>query len=155
MRPLSAGLLLFRRRGRVIEVFLVHPGGPLWQKKDVGAWSIPKGEYSDSEDPLAAARREFAEETGFKPAGNFIPLGSISQAGGKTVTAWAIQGDCSTTIRSNNFTMEWPPKSGQEREFPEVDRGAWFSVDEARIRINKAQVAFLERLQALIDQAKH
>lgn len=152
MRRLSAGVLMFRRRGRGLDVFLVHPGGPFWQKKDIGAWSIPKGEYLEGEDGLTAAKREFAEETGVKPEGEFIPLGDIKQPGGKVVTAWALEGDCSTTIRSNNFSMEWPPKSGQMREFPEVDRGNWFPIDEARVHIHRGQTEFLERLIARIRQ---
>jgi predicted NUDIX family NTP pyrophosphohydrolase len=148
MRRSSAGLLMFRRRGQELEVFLVHPGGPFWQKKDMGAWSIPKGECLDGEDALTAAKREFEEETRVKPEGEFLPLGSVTQAGGKVVTAWALEGDCSTAIRSNAFSMEWPPKSGQKREFPEVDRANWFPLDEARRRINKGQIEFLERLLA-------
>ena len=129
-------------------MFLVHPGGPFWQKKDLGAWSIPKGEYLDGEDALTAAKREFEEETGLKPEGELIPLGDVRQPGGKIVTAWALGGDRSPAIRSNKFSMEWPPKSGQMREFPEVDRASWFPVHEARIRIHKGQAEFLERLLA-------
>lgn len=152
MRRFSAGILMFRRHGRGLEVFLVHPGGPFWQKKDIGAWSIPKGEYLNGEDELAAAKREFDEETGVQPEGEFIPLGSVAQPGGKVVTAWALEGDCSTTIRSNTFSMEWPPKSGQKREFPEVDRADWFSLPEARVRVHKGQIEFLERL---LDRFAH
>jgi predicted NUDIX family NTP pyrophosphohydrolase len=148
MRRWSAGVLMFRRRGRDLEVFLVHPGGPFWQKKEIGAWSIPKGEYLNGEDELAAAKREFEEETGIKPEGEFIPLGKVTQPGGKVVTAWALEGDCSTTIRSNTFSLEWPPKSGQTQEFPEVDRANWFRLEEARVRIHKGQIEFLERLLA-------
>ncbi len=140
---------MYRRRHGGIEVFLVHPGGPLWAKKDEGAWSIPKGEYEPGEEPLKAARREFAEETGFSPQGTFIPLGDLKQPGGKLVTAFAIEGDCSPeAIRSNTFTMEWPPRSGALREFPEIDRGAWFPLDTARQKILKGQLGFLERLAA-------
>lgn len=153
MRRFSAGILMFRRRGRGLEVFLVHPGGPFWQKKDNGAWSIPKGECLNGEDQLAAARREFEEETGVRSEGEFIPLGSVTQPGGKVVTAWAVEGDCSTKIRSNTFTIEWPPKSGQKREFPEVDRADWFSVPEARVHIHKGQIEFLERLMAHFPHA--
>ena len=146
--------MMFRRRGRGLEVFLVHPGGPFWQKKDRGAWSIPKGEYLNGEDELTAAKREFEEETGVKPEGEFMPLGSATQPGGKVVTAWALEGDCSTTIRSNTFSMEWPPKSGQKREFPEVDRADWFPLPEARVRIHKGQIEFLERLMARFPHAE-
>jgi predicted NUDIX family NTP pyrophosphohydrolase len=145
---------MFKRRGPELDVFLVHPGGPFWQKKDIGAWSIPKGEYLEGEDGLTAAKREFEEETGVKPEGQFIPLGSVAQPGGKVVTAWALEGDCSTRIRSNNFSMEWPPKSGQMREFPEVDRANWFPIREAGIRMHKGQREFLERLIARIRQAE-
>src|SRR5687767_12795235 len=127
MPKLSAGLLMFRRRQGVIEVFLVHPGGPFWAKKDLGAWTLPKGEYTESEDPLDAAKREFEEETGIQPNGEFIPLGQIRQTGGKIASAWAFEGDCDPSkIRSNLFSMEWPPRSGRMQEFPEIDRGEWF-----------------------------
>ena len=147
MQKLSAGLLMFRRRNSEVEVFLVHPGGPFWQKKEFGSWSIPKGEYTNDEDPLTAAKREFEEETGIKPEGEFISLDNIKQPSGKIVTAWAFEGDCTpTNIRSNTFSMEWPPKSGQNQEFPEVDRADWFSLDNARARILKGQIGFLDRL---------
>src|SRR5579862_4306310 len=146
MPRLSSGLLMFRRRKTGPEVFLVHPGGPFWQKKDAGVWSIPKGELSPGEDPLAAARREFEEETGIIPESEFTSLGEIRQASGKIVTAWSFEGDHPSTIRSNTFSMEWPPKSGRTQEFPEVDRAEWFSIDEARRRINPAQTPFLDRL---------
>jgi predicted NUDIX family NTP pyrophosphohydrolase len=152
MRRFSAGVLMFKRRGPEVDVFLVHPGGPFWQKKDIGAWSIPKGEYLEGEDGLTAAKREFEEETGVKPEGQFISLGSATQPSGKVVTAWALEGNCSTKIRSNNFSMEWPPKSGQIREFPEVDRANWFPIREARVRMHKGQREFLERLIARIRQ---
>ena len=143
----SAGLLMYRRRNGQLEVFLVHPGGPFWAKKDLGAWSIPKGEYAPDEDPLTAARREFTEETGFEPSGDFIPLGTIQQAGGKLVSAWAVEGDCDpASIRSNLCLIEWPPRSGRKIEIPEVDRAAWFRLDEARERILKSQVAVLDLL---------
>jgi predicted NUDIX family NTP pyrophosphohydrolase len=148
MPKLSAGLLLFRRR-KSVEVFLVHPGGPFWAKKDDGAWSIPKGECKDGEDALAAARREFAEETGFALEGEPIPLGEIKQPGGKIVRAWALEGDCDASrIRSNLFSMEWPPRSGKLREFPEVDRAAWLPLDLARAKLLKAQLGLLDRLTA-------
>ena len=149
MAKRSAGLLLFKRRDGKVQVFLVHPGGPFWRKKDAGAWSIPKGEYEEGEDPLAAAKREFEEETGIKPQGKFIALGEIKQPSGKVVSAWAFEGDCSPKeIQSNTFSMEWPPKSGHKREFPEVDRADWFILDDARRRIVKGQVGFLDRLMA-------
>jgi predicted NUDIX family NTP pyrophosphohydrolase len=143
----SAGLLMYRRRDRGVEVFLVHPGGPLWAKKDSGAWSIPKGEYSDQEDSLAAAKREFQEETGFTPDGSFIDLSEVKQSGGKAVVAWAFEGDCDPTkLKSNTFAMEWPPRSGRQIEVPEIDRGAWFPIGEARTRLLIGQRPFLDRL---------
>jgi predicted NUDIX family NTP pyrophosphohydrolase len=151
MRKMSAGLLMFRRRRADVEFFLVHPGGPFWRKKDLGAWSIPKGEYTEDEEPLDAAKREFEEETGIVPSGDFIALDEIKQPSGKLVTAWAFEGDCSPhQIRSNTFSMEWPPKSGKMQEFPEVDRAGWFSLPEARKRIFKGQFGFLERCTARI-----
>lgn len=130
----------------------MHPGGPFWKNKDEGAWSIPKGEYSMGEDPLAAARREFREETGFTVEGDFIPLTPVTQAGGKVVQAWALAGDCDPQkIRSNTFTLEWPPRSGKIREFPEVDRAGWFDLDTARKKINRAQVTFLDELERLLS----
>lgn len=148
MPKLSAGLLLYRRRDSDLEVFLVHPGGPFWQKKDRGAWSIPKGEYMPGSDALSAARREFEEETGFAPpAGAMIPLGDVRLASGKVVTAWAVEGNCdASAIRSNTFSMEWPPRSGTMQEFTEVDRAAWFPPGEAREKLHPAQTAFLDRL---------
>ncbi len=144
----SAGLLPFREAGGRLEVLLVHPGGPFWAKKDDGAWSIPKGEFADGEDPLTAARREFAEETGFAPAGELIPLESLRQPSGKLVYAWAMQADLDpAAIKSNTFSREWPPKSGQLREFPEMDRAAWFPVEVAGRKIAPGQAAFLGRLR--------
>lgn len=144
MAKRSAGLLLYRRtRGR-LEVLLVHPGGPFWAKKDAGAWSIPKGEVDPGEDELLAAKREFAEEVGEVPRGELLPLGTVQQKGGKVVRAWAVEGDCDTTaITSNTFTLEWPPRSGKQREFPEIDRAEFFSLDEAKKKINRAQMAFV------------
>ena len=148
----SAGLLLFRRQP-ALEVLLVHPGGPFFAKKDAGAWTIPKGEFSDEELALAAAQREFLEETGFPPRGPFLPLGSVKQSGGKLVHAWGCEGDIDVEkISSNTFTIEWPPKSGQQRTFPEVDRAGWFSLEAAAEKMNAAQVAFLETLRALLDE---
>jgi predicted NUDIX family NTP pyrophosphohydrolase len=151
MRKMSAGLLMFRRRKADVEFFLVHPGGPFWSKKDLGAWSIPKGEYTEDEESLEAAQREFEEETGIVPSGDFIALDEIKQPSGKLVTAWAFEGDCSPReIRSNTFSMEWPPKSGRIKQFPEVDQAGWFSLQEARKRILKGQLGFLERCMARI-----
>jgi predicted NUDIX family NTP pyrophosphohydrolase len=152
MARTSAGLLMYRRRPGGVEVFLVHPGGPFWAKKDAGAWSIPKGEYLPGDDPLQAARREFVEETGMEPAGDFAELGAVRQAGGKTVTAWAFEGDCDpAAIRSNTFTLEWPPRSGKQREFPEVDRAEWFTLDAAEAKIIPGQVALLHRLAEMLN----
>ena len=139
--------MMYRRRNHEIEVFLVHPGGPFWSKKDLGAWSIPKGEYLEGEEPLQAARREFEEETGFVPTGNFIGLGDLKQPGGKIVTAWAFEGDCDPAqLKSNTFLMEWPPRSGRQIEVPEVDRGCWYTIEDARQRLLPGQRGFLDRL---------
>jgi predicted NUDIX family NTP pyrophosphohydrolase len=146
----SAGLVIFRRRDGELEVLLVHPGGPLWAKRDLGAWSIPKGELGAGEEPLAAARREVEEETGLCAAGPFRALGSIRQRGGKLVHAWATAADFDpAALRSAAFELEWPPRSGRKQRFPEVDRAAWFALDEARRRILPAQTALLERLAEL------
>jgi predicted NUDIX family NTP pyrophosphohydrolase len=152
MAKLSAGLLMYRlREGHGLEVFLVHPGGPFWVKKDLGAWSISKGEYAEGEPPLAAARREFQEETGFVAEGDFLELGTVRQAGGKFVSAWAFAGDCDPAqLVSNRCTIEWPPRSGRMIEIPEVDRGGWFSIAAARERILKSQVVFIDRLAQLL-----
>ena len=142
----SAGLLLYRRRGE-LEVFLVHPGGPFWAKKDAGAWSLPKGEFVEGDDPLAAAKREFTEETGFPIDGEFRRLDPLKQRSGKVIHAWAIEADCDASqVRSNLFSLEWPPKSGQIQKFPEVDRAGWFSIPEARKRIIAGQVGFIDQL---------
>jgi predicted NUDIX family NTP pyrophosphohydrolase len=147
-RPRSAGILLHRGGSGAPEVLLVHPGGPFWAKRDQGAWSIPKGEYGPDEDPLAAARREFKEELGSAPPdGEALDLGEVRQSSGKLVRAWALAGDLDAgTISSNSFTMEWPPRSGRVTEFPEVDRAQWFSIDQARAKINPAQAELLGRL---------
>lgn len=151
MAKVSGGLLLYRRRDGVIEVFLVHPGGPFWAKKDLGAWSIPKGEAAQGEDLLARAKQEFAEETGFRMSGDFRPLAPIRQAGGKVVHAWALEGDCDTdAITSDSFILEWPPRSGRMQAFPEVDRAQWFTLPLAREKINQAQRAFLDELERLL-----
>jgi predicted NUDIX family NTP pyrophosphohydrolase len=147
----SAGLLMYRRRRGVLEVFLVHPGGPFWQKKDAGSWSIPKGEYMPGEDPLDVAKRELQEETSFKASGEFIPLTPRRQPSGKIISAWAFEGDCdASAIRSNTFLMEWPPRSGRQQEFPEVDRAGWFSISAARERIIKGQSGFLDELTQIL-----
>jgi predicted NUDIX family NTP pyrophosphohydrolase len=144
----SAGILMYRYCASTLEIFLVHPGGPFWKNKDIGAWSIPKGEFDKGEDPLEAAKREFHEETGFAVNGSFIALGPARQAGGKLVYAWATEGDCKAeSIKSNSFTMEWPPRSGRRKEFPEVDRAGWFSVELAREKILKGQLMLLDELQ--------
>jgi predicted NUDIX family NTP pyrophosphohydrolase len=149
----SAGILLYRGRTGAPEVLLVHPGGPFWERKDLGAWSIPKGEYEEGEDPRACALREFEEELGAPPPADALTeLGTTRLAGGKLVTAWAAEGDLDpASVVSNTFTLEWPPRSGVMREFPEVDRAEWFSLAEARRRINPAQVAFLERLREKLE----
>jgi len=149
----SAGILMFRRGAAGIELLLVHPGGPFWKNKDLGAWSIPKGEYADGEDPLAVAKREFEEETGAEPRGDCRPLGEVVQGGGKVVTAFALEGDFDpAALRSNTFEIEWPPKSGRRAVFPEVDRAQWFSPPAARERILKGQRALIERLLVTISK---
>jgi predicted NUDIX family NTP pyrophosphohydrolase len=138
---------MYRRRSDELEVFLVHPGGPLWAKKDKGAWTIPKGEYEADEDPLAAARREFEEETGFQANGEFIELGWVKQKSGKIVTGWAFEGDCDPEMLvSNTCEIEWPPRSGRQLEIPEVDRGRWFKMDEARKYIRAEQEKLIDSL---------
>ncbi|HEV8200535.1 MAG TPA: NUDIX domain-containing protein [Candidatus Polarisedimenticolia bacterium] len=156
----SAGLLLYRNSANAsgpaasTEVLLVHPGGPFWTKKDAGAWSIPKGLIEEGEDPLAAARREFEEETGGRAEGEAIPLQPLRQPGGKIVQAWAVRGDFDpATLRSSTFAMEWPPKSGRQQEFPEVDRAGWFTLPAAREKILAGQRDFLEQLERLLDSA--
>ena len=150
MAAKSAGILVYRRRAGQTEVLLVHPGGPFWARRDSGAWSIPKGEYADSEDPEAAARREFTEETGWAVTGELLPLGEIRQKAGKVVTAFAAEGDFDpASLESNRFEMEWPPKSGRIASFPEVDRAGWFGLAEARDKIVEGQRPLLDRLEAL------
>jgi len=152
MAQKSAGLLMYRKRAGMVEVFLIHPGGPFWASKDEGAWAIPKGEFTDEESPLAAAKREFREETSFTASGDFQPLEPIKQAGGKIVHAWAVEGDCdAAAIKSNTYKAEWPPHSGQWRSFPEVDRAAWFSLPQARAKILKSQLPLLDQLEHLLQ----
>lgn len=142
---------MYRFNQETPEVLLVHPGGPFWAKKDLGAWSIPKGEYSEDEDPLEAARREFHEETGFTAQGTFSALSPVRIKSRKIIIAWAIEGDIdASAIHSNTFTMEWPPKSGNHREFPEVDRAQWFPIDIAKEKINRGQTDFLDQLLAIL-----
>jgi predicted NUDIX family NTP pyrophosphohydrolase len=152
----SAGLLMYRMSGGILEVFLVHPGGPIWARKDEGAWSIPKGLIDEGEDRLEAAKREFVEETSILPAEPFICLGEIRQKSGKRVHAWAFAGDSELCppLRSNTFTLEWPPKSGQMKEFPEIDRGEFFPVPAARRKIIQSQAGFLDRLVNYLDQVE-
>ncbi len=149
---MSAGLLLYRWRGEKVEVLLVHPGGPFWARRDEAAWSLPKGEHEPVDDPLAAALREFEEELGVPPPETeWIDLGAVVQKGGKTVHAWAGQGDLDVSqIRSTTFTVQWPPRSGRFQTFPEVDRAEWFGPAEARRKLLESQLPFLERLEALI-----
>jgi predicted NUDIX family NTP pyrophosphohydrolase len=147
--------MMYRRKLHEVEVFLVHPGGPFFAKKDLGAWTVPKGEYAEGEDPLPAAKREFQEETGFAVPESFLDLGSVKQAGGKIVSAWAFEGDCDPSkLISNHCEVEWPPRSGRMIEIPEVDRGAWFSVAEARERIKSSQMPFLDRLSRILSLAE-
>ncbi|HKF00251.1 MAG TPA: NUDIX domain-containing protein [Actinomycetes bacterium] len=155
MPRLSAGILLYRTGEEGIQVLLVHPGGPFWARRDLGAWSIPKGEHEPGDDPLACALREFEEETGSPaPRAGLLPLGQVRQRGGKLLTAWAVPGDLdAAAITSNVFTLEWPPRSGRRREFPEVDRAGWFDLDTARAKLLASQAALLDRLlEALADR---
>jgi predicted NUDIX family NTP pyrophosphohydrolase len=153
MSRCSAGVLLFRECHGELQVLLVHPGGPLWAKKDDAAWSIPKGEPCDGEDALAAARREFEEETGFTCAEETIALTPVRMPSGKTVHAWAVRGDADPALlRSNEFEMEWPPKSGRQRRFPEVDRAGWFSIADAKVKILAGQVPLLDELLRLVSR---
>lgn len=146
----SAGILMYRRRAGQMEVFLIHPGGPFWSRKDEGAWSIPKGEFTSEEHPLDAAKREFNEETGFTVSGNFTALEPIRQAGGKIVHAWVIEGDCdAAAVKSNTFSMEWPLHSGQWKTFPEVDRAGWFTLEQAETKMLKSQRPLLDQFRRL------
>ena len=149
----SAAIILFRRVGAEIEILIVHPGGPLWARRDDGAWSIPKGEYDAGEEPLAAAHREFAEEIGTPaPDGEPLALGEVRLKSGKRVVAWALEGDLDAdAIRSNMFELQWPPRSGRLQEFPEVDRAGWFEPAAARVKLNPAQAEFVDRLLDMLD----
>jgi predicted NUDIX family NTP pyrophosphohydrolase len=150
-RNTSAGLVLFRRGERGLEIFLAHPGGPLWKSRDVGAWTIPKGLIDEGEDPLAAARREFREETGIDASGPFLPLGTVRQKAGKVVHGWAWEGDAdAATTTSNSARMEWPRKSGRWVSYPEIDRCGWFTAAVAREKMNPAQAGFIDRLEELL-----
>src|SRR5512135_640523 len=154
MSKTSAGLLMYRVRDG-LQFLLVHPGGPLWARKDEGAWSIPKGLYGPGEDALVAARREFKEETGAEPEGEFIRLTPIRQPSGKIISAWAFEGDFDPAeLRSNTFSIEWPPRSGRQQEYPEVDRAGWFGLEEARKKILPGQLGFLMELSRLLDEGR-
>ncbi len=143
----SAGILLYRKQNNRIELFLVHPGGPFWQKKDIGVWTIPKGEFADNEEAFEAAKREFEEETGVSLSGNFIELTPVKQKAGKVIYAWALEGDVdAANISSNSFKIEWPPKSGRYKEFPEVDKAEWLSEEQAKEKINPAQARLVDEL---------
>jgi predicted NUDIX family NTP pyrophosphohydrolase len=153
MTRISAGLLMYRKRNQQLEVLLVHLGGPFWTKKDAGAWFVPKGEVNPSENELSAAKREFAEETGLAPGENLLPLGSVKHKSGKKVSAWAFEGDCDpAALRSNTFEMEWPPHSGKTREFPEIDRAAFFTLDAAREKMHPTEFEFVPRLIKAISE---
>lgn len=151
MNKTSAGLLLYHYKVKELEVLLVHPGGPYWINKDEGAWSIPKGEISSNEDPLEAAKREFVEEIGVQIQGDFKKLSPVRLRSGKVVLAWAIEGFLDTSkMKSNTFTMEWPPQSGKQQTFPEVDKAAWFSIEQAKAKINGSQIALLDELRLIL-----
>ncbi len=155
MNPHSGGILLFRFREDRLQVLLVHPGGPFWIRKDEGAWSIPKGLFEEDESPLEAAKREFREETGFEAEGEFIELGVQKQPSRKIVHAWALEMDLDETkVVSNRFTLEWPKKSGITREYPEIDRAYWFDIDQARMKVQKGQLVFIDRLIELLGRRK-
>jgi predicted NUDIX family NTP pyrophosphohydrolase len=156
MAKTSAGLMMYRSRGGELEVLLVHPGGPFWKKKDAGAWFIPKGELLEGEAKLAGARREFEEETGIASTGDFIELGFVKQKSGKVIFAWAFEGDCDpASIRSNTFSIEWPPKSGKMAEFPEVDRANFFSVAQAREKMHPVEFPLVEKLADILRARNH
>lgn len=155
MPRISAGIVLFRLENRALQVFLVHPGGPFWAKKDLGAWSIPKGLPDQEENLLAAAQREFREETGCTVSGDFLQLTPVQQKSGKVIHAWAVEGDCNPgDVKSNTFALEWPPRSGKQEEFPEVDRAAWFDMKVAQEKIIPGQRVLLEELQQIVRKKK-
>ena len=150
----SAGILLYRKQDNQLQIFLVHPGGPFFKNKDLGAWSIPKGEFLDNEDALSAAKREFEEETGSAVEGKFTPLNPVTLKSGKKIQAWAIEGNLDhEKVSSNTFEIEWPPKSGKKQSFPEVDRGGWFISAEAKLKVNPAQVDLIEELEKIINRS--
>lgn len=154
MKKASAGLLMYRRRNGQVEVLLVHLGGPFWMKKDAGAWFVPKGEVNPGEDEFCAAKREFEEETGWRPVGKFISLGKVTHKSGKTVSAWAFEGSADVaSLRSGTFELEWPPRSGKRREFPEVDRAEFFAIEAAREKMHPAEFEFLPRLLTLLSSS--
>jgi predicted NUDIX family NTP pyrophosphohydrolase len=155
MKKKSAGILMYKRSDQGLRLLLVHPGGPFWAKKDVGVWSIPKGEYEEGEDPLSAAKREFCEELGAEPSGEFWDLGALMQPSRKEIVAWAVEADFPVEeLKSNTFELEWPPKSGRKRQFPEVDRAEWFNPRDARKKILAGQVEFIDRLLARVKHAE-
>ena len=155
MNKRSAGIVLYRQRGSELEVLLVHPGGPLWAKRDDGSWSIPKGLYEGDEDPFVAAKREFEEETGLLPEGKFFELGTFGQPGGKIIAAWAVNGEFDpANLKSNCFSLEWPPKSGRIQDYPEVDRAGWFNVAGAMRKILKGQAPILQALLSRLEKAR-
>jgi predicted NUDIX family NTP pyrophosphohydrolase len=155
MSKKSAGIFLFRRLNSELQFLLVHPGGPFWIKRDLRSWSIPKGEFGDDEDPLAAAKREFREETGQFVAGDFIPLDPVKQRSGKLVYSWGAEGEIDTsTIKSNNFELEWPPKSGKKQSFPEIDKGEWFKFNDAKEKIVQGQLPALQQLFDILTHDK-
>lgn len=152
MNKHSAGILLFRFRNEKLEVMLVHPGGPFWAKKDIGAWSIPKGLFEENENPMDAAKRELKEETGFEVDGEFIELGELQQPSKKIIHAWALEKDLDETkIMSNTFTLEWPKNSGRVQEYPEVDKAGWFDIEQANEKILKGQIGFINKLVEIIN----
>jgi predicted NUDIX family NTP pyrophosphohydrolase len=155
MQKKSAGILLYRFYNNLPELLLVHPGGPFWAKKDLGAWSIPKGEFNETENPLDAAKREVEEETGIKVSGEFIELTPVKQKRGKLIYAWAVQGNFDEAeIKSNTFEIEWPPKSGKKQSFPEVDKAGWFTMEEAKRKVIRGQTPLIEELRAKLDAVK-
>jgi predicted NUDIX family NTP pyrophosphohydrolase len=155
MAKRSAGILMYRRKNDALEFLLVHPGGPFWSKRDDGSWSIPKGLYESGEDAFAAAQREFTEETGFTAQGKFLDIGSFKQPGGKAISIWAVEGDCDLSLfRSNEFSMEWPPRSGRTAQFPEADRAGWFPAQQALQKITRGQIPIVQALLARLATAE-